>query len=347
MSVTKTSFVDILRALDDAKLEPSAMRLLLHYWRVGVCWESRRTTSQKTGMSLGSVSRWHNWLSDNGYIEPARKGDRIGFQLRIAALIQVKNECSEYEQEEPPIVVNVHNMNASVQNMNGSVQNMNAILSIPHEVNLIKTTTTTHAPHFEPPIEAVAEADADLVAFRSAGIYDDYAPRTIPAPSSPAEADSPVWELARSFETHLGYPAPYEHSTTFREKWQPTLSAILEFTGGDMERAKAIVNAACEFARGKGPGSNGKTFALVSPFSIRNIWRNRVAELDAAQGASDADTLWRNALDAITRRDYSDTRLKDAIRAIGGSMRIQTAGEKEIETLRRQLEHEYRHAITV
>ncbi len=161
------------------------------------------------------------------------------------------------------------------------------------------------------------------------------------APSSSLEI------LAGHFEQHLGYPAPHESSTMFQDKWQPVLSAILEFTGGDVERAKAIIDASVNFARGKGPGSNGKTFTLASPFSIRNIWHNRVAELDAAQGASDADTLWRQALDAITRRDYSDTRLKDAIRAIGGSMRIQTAGEKEIETLRRQLEHEYRHAITV
>ena len=161
------------------------------------------------------------------------------------------------------------------------------------------------------------------------------------APSSSLEI------LAGHFEQHLGYPAPHESSTMFQDKWQPVLSAILEFTGGDVERAKAIIDASVDFARGKGPGSNGKTFTLASPFSIRNIWHNRVAELDAANSAADEVMLWQQAVAAVTSGNYSDDRLRNAIRAIGGSGRIKDAAGRDVENLRRSLANEYRTVATV
>lgn len=153
--------------------------------------------------------------------------------------------------------------------------------------------------------------------------------------------------LVGHFEKHLGYLAPHESSSMFQEKWQPVLSAILEFTGGDVERAKAIIDASVNFARGKGPGSNGKTFTLASPFSIRNIWRNRAAELDAANSAADEVTLWQQAVAAVTSGNYSDDRLRNAIRAIGGSGRIKDAAGRDVENLRRSLANEYRTVATV
>lgn len=39
------SFTEQLRLIDDADLTPYQFRLLLHYWRVGRCWESVRTTA--------------------------------------------------------------------------------------------------------------------------------------------------------------------------------------------------------------------------------------------------------------------------------------------------------------
>lgn len=161
------------------------------------------------------------------------------------------------------------------------------------------------------------------------------------APSSSLET------LVGHFEKHLGYLAPHESSAMFQDKWRPTLSAILEFTDGDVERAKDIIDASVDFARGKGPGSNGKTFTLASPFSIRNIWRNRVAELDAVRNTLDETTLWQQAIDAVTSGNYSDDRLRNAIRAIGGSGRIKDAAGRDVENLRRSLANEYRTVATV
>jgi hypothetical protein len=58
-----------LRAFDDADLDVYQFRLLMHYWRVGVCWEGVRSTAQKCGISVGKVSQTKQWLIDNKFIE--------------------------------------------------------------------------------------------------------------------------------------------------------------------------------------------------------------------------------------------------------------------------------------
>ena len=54
---------------DDTELSVYEFRLLVHYARVGTCWEGLRTTADKCGMSKSQVSRARKKLKDNGWID--------------------------------------------------------------------------------------------------------------------------------------------------------------------------------------------------------------------------------------------------------------------------------------
>ena len=60
--------------LDDMDLDPYAFRLLVHYYRVGNCWESTRTTAQRCQMSVGKVSETRRMLAQRGLIHLADEG---------------------------------------------------------------------------------------------------------------------------------------------------------------------------------------------------------------------------------------------------------------------------------
>lgn len=55
--------------VDDMGLGPYEFRLLVHYYRVGDCWESTRTTARKCAMSVGKVSEARRGLERRKLIE--------------------------------------------------------------------------------------------------------------------------------------------------------------------------------------------------------------------------------------------------------------------------------------
>jgi hypothetical protein len=129
------SFTDILRYIDDAGLDAYQTRLLLHYWRVGFCFERQRVTADKCKMSLGQVSKTRQWLLDKGYITLATKKGKIGIEL-----------CSPHEQTQQldGSIRSPHEQD--VHHMNKNVHHMNAILSIPIEDNLLSLPTEETRP---------------------------------------------------------------------------------------------------------------------------------------------------------------------------------------------------------
>ncbi|MBK9276522.1 MAG: helix-turn-helix domain-containing protein [Flavobacteriales bacterium] len=171
-------------------------------------------------------------------------------------------------------------------------------------------------------------------------------PTTTPPKPEEVEVvlDAPVLALAEHFATKAGIVAgvPDVHASMYQDYWKPTLSAILNRVGGDEEMARVVVDASIAFCWGKGTNTSGKTYPLSNPHSIRNIYINRASELSAHAVTADDDSIWQRAIQAITRRDYSDERLKAAIRAIGGSDRIATANGKDTDYLKRNLGNEYR-----
>jgi hypothetical protein len=55
--------------VDDMDLDPFEFRLLVHYYRVGNCWESVRTTAKRCAMSVGKVSQVRRELATKKLID--------------------------------------------------------------------------------------------------------------------------------------------------------------------------------------------------------------------------------------------------------------------------------------
>lgn len=155
------NFTDQLRAIDDANLDAYQFRLVMHYWRVGQCWETIRTTAEKCGMSGAMVHKTRNWLLENGWIEWQVVQDKYG-QERMAIVL-----CSLYEQTQQldgssssPDEQGVHDMNEMFteetkrspheQEPVVVVHDMNAILNEPNILNEPKEDTDPPTPRKKP-----------------------------------------------------------------------------------------------------------------------------------------------------------------------------------------------------
>jgi hypothetical protein len=73
---------EIPNLYDDAGLDPYAFRLLVHYARVGDCWESVRTTAAICKMSVGQVVKSREELIAAGFIA-SEKNQRGGYNIDV------------------------------------------------------------------------------------------------------------------------------------------------------------------------------------------------------------------------------------------------------------------------
>lgn len=117
-------FTSQLRDFDDSDLDPYQFRLMIHYWRVGNCWESIRTTAKNTHMSAGMVKKTRDWLLENNWIEWRPVDTNKGQKMALCI-------CSPHEQRSP------HEQECSPheQTQQESVHHMNAILNGPNYLN--------------------------------------------------------------------------------------------------------------------------------------------------------------------------------------------------------------------
>ena len=74
--------IELPNLYDDAELDVYEFRLLVHYKRVGTCWESVRTTAEKCRMSVGKVSQARRSLAKKGWIVVEEKADG-GFIIHV------------------------------------------------------------------------------------------------------------------------------------------------------------------------------------------------------------------------------------------------------------------------
>lgn len=133
---------------------------------------------------------------------------------------------------------------------------------------------------------------------------------------------------------------PNDRTGTYDRNWVTPLETILVHARGDPAAGMALIDEALAVARGR--NEQGKTYTVSSPRSIVAIAVNLAASQKGLAAAADADSLWQRALDAITRRDFSDTRLKAAIRAVGGTNTIASANGYDTDKLKMRLVNEYR-----
>lgn len=160
---------------------------------------------------------------------------------------------------------------------------------------------------------------------------------------SPATIAAPISDLLGHFHkttTFLGDP----RKPRFKSLWVDPLERILELTNGNVDEAKALITASVEKAWST-KDRKGEPFIVHTPKSIITFASNLAATGKATATAADDDSLWQRAIQAITRREYTDERLKAAIRAIGGTGRIASASDHDAANLKRQLGAAYRRAL--
>jgi hypothetical protein len=108
-------FTQFPNIIDDSDLDVYEFRLLIHYYRVGECWEGIRTTALKCKMSVGKASAVRQSLAAKGFINIEPEGDGVTITVVDKAADNMqrysRDGCSPDEQ-------GVHHMNASVHHMN-------------------------------------------------------------------------------------------------------------------------------------------------------------------------------------------------------------------------------------
>ena len=158
------------------------------------------------------------------------------------------------------------------------------------------------------------------------------------------EAHAPAIEPAVALREHFVKRTaiqPNDRTGTYERDWLEPLKHLLALAGNDPAAAVALLDRALAVARGD--NERRKTYTVSCPRSLLGIASNLAATQQTAAAAADDDTLWQRALTAVTRRDFTDERLKAAIRAIGGTGRIASANGHDTETLKRSLGHAYRN----
>jgi hypothetical protein len=137
---------------DDMGLSPYEYRLLGHYCRVGTCWESVRTTSEKCKMSIGMIVKTRNSLVQKGLINIQDSDYRT---VTITVVDVWERNFSEYTRSpgehsnahRSPGEHDVHQVNDDVHHMNNDVHGVNQRINhIKNEPFKKEPTTTTHNP---------------------------------------------------------------------------------------------------------------------------------------------------------------------------------------------------------
>lgn len=123
---------ETLRQLDDADLDPYEFRLMMHYWRVGTCWETLRTTSDKCKMSLGKTKSTRDGLVKRGFIKWQDAGNG-----KMGIVVCSPHEQAQQLERSPDEQSSPHEQECSPheQKVVESVHDMNAILSKPNYLN--------------------------------------------------------------------------------------------------------------------------------------------------------------------------------------------------------------------
>jgi DNA-binding MarR family transcriptional regulator len=96
-------FTQFPNIIDDWGLDPYEYRLLLHYYRVGECWEGVRKTAEICKMSTGKVANSRKTLEEKGLIKITENGDGI-----IIHLVDLSKQNLEKYAEQTVHVVNTY-----------------------------------------------------------------------------------------------------------------------------------------------------------------------------------------------------------------------------------------------
>ena len=325
----RPAFTETLRAIDDlSELDVYEFRLLVHLWRVGVSWESTRTLAGKCNMSIGKAHQAQKALLEKGYLVHQERAGRMGLAVAVGSQgEQVQQQerspheqtqqvdgssCSLSEQECSPHEQNVHRMNA-ILNQPLKSTNEDVGMSDAHDL-------PTDLPEFLTPAQVAAIVDERQKSSDPVVILEEYLAGKIPG-------------------------KPNRGDTDYDRYWRMPILQMVTLTNSDAALAKSLIDAALDEAR-KPKAKDGQPYRIVRPSGLLPFFQTQLEHHRAGRAAADDDTIWQRALAAVTRRDFTDERLKAAIRAIGGSGLIASANGRDTENLKRSLGHAYRNTAT-
>lgn len=104
-------FTQFPNIIDDSNLSPFEYRLLIHYYRVGECWEGVRKTSEICKMSTGKVSQCRHSLEEKGFITVNLNGDGIIIHLVDLSILNLKKYSSTDGSGVHVVNTTVHEVN--------------------------------------------------------------------------------------------------------------------------------------------------------------------------------------------------------------------------------------------
>ena len=157
--------------------------------------------------------------------------------------------------------------------------------------------------------------------------------------TTPPEPEQPIEAIREHFVRQTALQ-PNDRTGSYERDWSKPLEKLLQLAHGDPAAGCILIDRALTVARGDNDGR--KVYTVTCPRSILSIATNLAAAQQTTAVTADDDSIWQRAIQAVTRRDYSDERLKAAIRAIGGTGRIATANGHDAANLKRQLGAAYR-----
>jgi len=152
---------------------------------------------------------------------------------------------------------------------------------------------------------------------------------------------SPLIVLQEHFVKRTGFQ-PNAFTPTYERDWQQPLERLLELAHGDPAAGCDLIDRALAVARGE--NERRKVYTVSCPRSIAGMATNAAATRQTEVATADVDSLWQRAITAVTKKEFSDERLRAAIRAIGGTDRITRAKGSDAENLKRSLANAYRTA---
>jgi len=170
------AYFHIMLNMADDELPPFEYRLLGHYIRVGSdCWEGIRTTSKKTQMSVGMVSKTRDELVRKGYISVEYRDNNAS--CIVTVIDRMAENVARYQKKQ-----GVHTVNTPpVHEVNTSVHTVNERITIEEEQDIAATpnVVTKHVKEYLIPVfTAVANhifkltdfstlSDADVKRYRA------------------------------------------------------------------------------------------------------------------------------------------------------------------------------------
>lgn len=93
-------FTQFPNIIDDSNLDPFEFRVLLHYYRVGECWEGVRTTAEKCGMSIGKVAEIRKSLEKKEFIQIQSEN---GGGVTITVVNKASENIRKYDVKDEPV----------------------------------------------------------------------------------------------------------------------------------------------------------------------------------------------------------------------------------------------------